>query len=510
MAKRDKSLSVRFLVWWTFGVGAAIAVCAFGYYAWQVRTQQELLKKETYTLAAVLAPRVSHDVQNHVAGYAHRTLRAVQGSERNMSLSMYGPDGGILFSTNPVFRRSKEVPSEVSQVIADQQPRWVYSAAENRCQAYYPIFGGGKVSGVIHIAREAPDLLLIPLADTALLVLVCSFIAVLASGFLLLFLRRHYFKPLKELSTMIETVNKPIHAATVLEIPESEFHGELASLYRNAGDLARKLAEAKKALENRVEVRSAVEKIQDETQFLARQIYERRIDQPATFAGYEILAKPIQMEKWGKLWKNAAAQGPRKIIFSFWNSKNDGLRAVLQGFQWDEIFQQLAQGGKSLDEISDELFMEFGLDLGEWLLGQWDAYDRRLELLGNVSACHWDQSREMFSFLRNGKPLSGSRKQGFWVNWSFGPGDKLVVFNSEAFESPGGGGLDAFMGLLSINIKSTPQNLLDLLVREVEEGKTLAPGASLLLMVHAPGPIAAADANTVVKKSVGAQDPVAR
>ncbi len=484
MLKHDRSLAMRFLIWWTVAVGLSIALCSALYYFFERSAQLDRLKQDTLTLAAVVAPRVTHDLEMHVASYAHRTLRSIQSKDKAISLGIYASNGAILFSTNPVFRRGKEVPTEVSQAISDRKERWSYSPAEYRCQVFFPLISHKEVVGVLQITRSTEDLLLVPLRRTALLAFLCSVIALIASGFLLLFLRRYYFKPLKALNAMLERFCQPLSSPGLLEIPEGEFHGELAALYRHAGQLTKGMADARKTLESRVEVKNAVEKIQEETRFLARQSYERKIDRFESFPGYEILCKPVQMEHWGKLWKNATAQGARKVVFSFWNNKNEGLKGTLQGFQWDELLADLAQRGKNLEEISDELFMEFGLDLGEWLLGSWDAYDRRLELMGNVWACHWDHAKENFSYLKNAKPLVGSRKQGFWANWSFGPADKLIVFNAEAFEAPGGAGLETFVGHLSKNIKSTPQNLLDLLLRELDERRLLAPDASLLLMIH--------------------------
>ncbi len=480
-----KLFAARFLMGWVCIVGTVIAACATGYYSLECRAQWERLRQDTLTLAAVVAPRVLHDVQNHAAGYAHKTLRAIQATEKDAALSLYSASGAMLFSTHPGFRRAKEPPAEVSQVIASRKARWACVPGEDRCQVFFPLLGRGAVTGVLQITRNTHDLLLIPLFKTGLLVVFCWLVAALASGFLLLLMRRHHFKPLKELNSVLQSLNKPISAAIPPVIPEGEFHGELTVLYRHTRELARNLAEARKSLENRAEVRSAVDKVQEEACFLARQVYDQKIDRLDSFAGYEIISKPVQMEKWGRLWKNAVSQGGRKVVFSFWNNKNDGLKAVLQGLQWDEIFSGLVQRGKNLDEISEELFMEFGLDMGEWLLGQWDAHDRRLEMLGNVWACQWNHDKETFSFLKNATPMTGTRKQGFWAKGPFGPGDKLLLCNADAFEAPGGAGLEAFLGLLSKNIKSTPQNLLDLLVGEITEGRLLAPDASLLFVIHA-------------------------
>jgi len=53
------------------------------------------------------------------------------------------------------------------------------------------------------------------------------------------------------------------------------------------------------------------------------------------------------------------------------------------------------------------------------------------------------------------------------------PTPAAIDANAEALESPGGTGLEAFMSLLSKNIKSTPLNLIDLLLHEMEEGRFL-------------------------------------
>ncbi len=481
MARRDTSLTIRFLLAWFFSATALIAFVSVLFFLRDHASRRRELQRDTATLAAVLAPRVAFDWQSHMAAYAHKTLRSVQSRDKTLVLSLYGPRAEMLFSTHPVFRRSKEIPAEVGQVLATGRPAWTWADADERFHAFHPLFHQGAVQGVLHITRKTENLAWASAFRALLLALFCLLVAGLASALIFVFLKRLYFRPLRELNAMLASwreEGRDKHPP----FPESNFHGELALLYRQTAQLGRALQEAREQAAARKPAVPIEDPSLEEMRVLARQIFEERMTRPQGLAGYETRGLLPAARRWGNLW-HAVAAGPKRVVFSFTSGKEEGLKGTLKALQWEESLKRLVQEGKGLERLCDELFLEYGAGMHQWLLGQWNPASQQLELMGNAWACRWDHDQESFAFFKNAKPLAG-RVQGYWAQWDFRAGDKLIFLNDAGLEPGTKAGWDAFIALLSKNIQSSAQNLADMLGQEMQERRFFGKDSGCALFIH--------------------------
>ncbi len=481
MARRDTSLTFRFLLAWLLSATALIAFVSVLFFLRDHALRRSALQRDTATLAAVLAPRVVFDWQSHMATYAHKTLRSVQSQDNSLTLSLYGPRSEMLFSTHPVFRRSKEIPAEVGQVLAAGRPAWTWAGADERVHAFYPLFRQGKVQGVLQITRKAENLAWASAFRALQLALFCLSVAGLASALIFVLLKRLYFRPLKELNAMLaswQEEGRDKHPP----FPESDFHGELALLYRQTAQLSRALQEAQEQTASPKPIAPIEDPSLEEMRALAKQIFEDRMARPQGLPGYETRGLLPAARRWGNLW-HAVVAGPKRVVFSFTSGKEEDLKGMLKALQWEESLKRLVQEGKGLERLCDELFLEYGSGIHQWLLGQWNPASQQLELMGNAWACRWDHDQESFSFFKNAKPLAG-RVQGFLAQWDFRAGDKLIFLNDAAPEPGTKAGWDAFIALLSKNIQSSAQNLADMLGQEMQERRFFGKASGCALFIH--------------------------